>query len=98
MFPSGGAVAGFLSQYIGRRLTIMYEAVLIPHNAPTDTRLGSLFVLLVGAFIPLWILPDDFRALAAGAFCMQFGVQGALGVVSGRVTLDSGPPARAHCR
>lgn len=34
------------------------------------------------AFIPLWILPSSFSALAAGAFCIQFGVQGAWGVVS----------------
>lgn len=33
------------------------------------------------AFIPLWILPTSFSALAAGAFCVQFGVQGAWGVV-----------------
>ena len=36
---------------------------------------------LIGAFIPLWILPSTFGALAAGAFCIQFGVQGAWGVV-----------------
>ena len=33
------------------------------------------------AFIPLWIIPDSFSSLAAGAFCIQFGVQGAWGVV-----------------
>ena len=37
---------------------------------------------LIGAFIPLWILPSSFSGLAAGAFCIQFGVQGAWGVVS----------------
>ena len=41
----------------------------------------SLFVLFVGAFIPLWILPSSFGGLAAGAFLIQFGVQGAWGVV-----------------
>ncbi|KIJ57566.1 hypothetical protein HYDPIDRAFT_53191, partial [Hydnomerulius pinastri MD-312] len=56
-------IAGWASQYIGRRVTIV------------------LLVLLVGAFIPLWILPYSFSALAAGAFCIQFGVQGAWGVV-----------------
>ncbi|KAF9648136.1 MFS general substrate transporter [Thelephora ganbajun] len=60
---TGGAVAGFVSQYIGRRLTII------------------IFVLLVGAFIPLWIIPTSFSKLSAGAFCVQFGVQGAWGVV-----------------
>ncbi|KAF9646669.1 MFS general substrate transporter [Thelephora ganbajun] len=60
---AGGAVAGGLSQYIGRRLTIIICA------------------LLIGAFIPLWIVPNTFGKLSAGAFCIQFGVQGALGIV-----------------
>lgn len=60
---SGGAVAGSLSQYIGRRLTII------------------IFVCLIGVFIPLWIIPDTFSKLSAGAFCVQFGVQGVLGIV-----------------
>lgn len=60
---AGGAIAGWVSQYIGRRLTII------------------IFVCLIGAFIPLWILPTGFSALSAGAFCIQFGVQGAWGVV-----------------
>jgi MFS transporter, SHS family, lactate transporter len=60
---AGGTVAGWVSQYIGRRLTIV------------------IFVLLIGAFIPLWILPSSFSALSAGAFCIQFGVQGAWGVI-----------------
>ncbi|PLW45376.1 hypothetical protein PCASD_03135 [Puccinia coronata f. sp. avenae] len=34
-----------------------------------------------GAFIPLWILPTSFSGLALGAFFLQFGVQGAWGVV-----------------
>jgi len=34
-----------------------------------------------GAFIPLWILPNTFSGLALGAFFLQFGVQGAWGVV-----------------
>ncbi|KAL5495959.1 hypothetical protein ACEPAH_3191 [Sanghuangporus vaninii] len=59
----GGGLAGYISQYIGRRLAIV------------------IFVLLVGAFIPLWILPDSFSGLSAGAFCLQFGVQGAWGVI-----------------
>lgn len=60
---TGGAVAGYTSQYIGRRLTII------------------IFVLLVAAFIPLWIIPSTFSSLSAGAFCVQFGVQGAWGVI-----------------
>ncbi|ETS61615.1 hypothetical protein PaG_04105 [Moesziomyces aphidis] len=60
---SGGFVAGYLSQYLGRRLTII------------------LFVIITGALIPAWILPNSFGALSAGAFFLQFGVQGAWGVV-----------------
>ncbi|KAF9503768.1 hypothetical protein BS47DRAFT_1378376 [Hydnum rufescens UP504] len=56
---AGGVVAGIISQYLGRRLTIL------------------LFILLVGCFIPLWILPQGFAKLSAGAFCLQFAVQGA---------------------
>ncbi|KAF8526756.1 MFS general substrate transporter [Gautieria morchelliformis] len=40
-----------------------------------------IFCCIVGAFIPLWILPSGFGALAAGAFCIQIGVQGAWGVI-----------------
>ncbi|KZT43780.1 MFS general substrate transporter [Sistotremastrum suecicum HHB10207 ss-3] len=40
-----------------------------------------IFILLIGAFIPLWILPSSFSGLAAGAFCIQVGVQGAWGVI-----------------
>lgn len=38
-------------------------------------------IFFTGAFIPLWILPDTFGKLSAGAFFVQFGVQGAWGVV-----------------
>ncbi|KAH8114392.1 MFS general substrate transporter [Phellopilus nigrolimitatus] len=60
---AGGAIAGWASQYLGRRLTIV------------------IFVCLICAFIPLWILPSKFSPLAAGAFWIQFGVQGAWGVI-----------------
>ncbi|GAC95738.1 hypothetical protein PHSY_003314 [Pseudozyma hubeiensis SY62] len=60
---TGGFLAGYLSQYLGRRLTII------------------LFVVITGALIPAWILPHSFSALSAGAFFLQFGVQGAWGVV-----------------
>lgn len=58
------------------------------------------------AFIPLWILPSGFSALAAGAFCLQLGVQGAWGVVRllfvyhaqflivNDIRPDSNPPCR----
>ncbi|KAG1716072.1 hypothetical protein ID866_1098 [Astraeus odoratus] len=52
-------------------------------------------VLLVGAFIPLWILPSSFSALAAGAFCVQFGVQGAWGVIPIQLAEMSPPAFRA---
>lgn len=74
---SGGAIAGWASQYLGRRLTIV------------------IFILFVGAFIPLWILPSSFSALAAGAFCVQFGVQGAWGVVPIQLAELSPPAFRA---
>lgn len=74
---SGGVFAGYVSQYIGRRLTII------------------IFVLLVGAFIPLWIIPSGFGGLAAGAFCLQFGVQGAWGVVPIFLAEMSPPAFRA---
>jgi MFS transporter, SHS family, lactate transporter len=74
---SGGAIAGTVSQYIGRRLTII------------------LFVLLSGVFIPLWILPSGFSTLAAGAFCVQFGVQGAWGVIPIQLAEMSPPGFRA---
>ncbi|EIN13033.1 carboxylic acid transporter [Punctularia strigosozonata HHB-11173 SS5] len=74
---AGGAIAGWISQYIGRRLTIV------------------IFVLMIGAFIPLWILPSSFSALAAGAFCIQFGVQGAWGVIPIQLAEMSPPAFRA---
>ncbi|KAF8803096.1 MFS general substrate transporter [Phlegmacium glaucopus] len=74
---AGGVLAGWLSQYMGRRLTII------------------VFTLLTGAFIPLWILPSSFAALSAGAFCIQFGVQGAWGVVPIQLAEMSPPAFRA---
>lgn len=74
---TGGALAGSISQHIGRRLTII------------------LFVMLAGAFIPLWILPSGFKTLAAGAFCVQFGVQGAWGVIPIQLAEMSPPGFRA---
>ncbi|SPC61415.1 related to carboxylic acid transport protein JEN1 [Ustilago sp. UG-2017b] len=73
---SGGLIAGYLSQYLGRRLTII------------------LFVIITGALIPAWILPNSFGALSAGAFFLQFGVQGAWGVVP-IYLFEISPPFRA---
>jgi SHS family lactate transporter-like MFS transporter len=49
-------------------------------------------LIWVGCFIPLWILPNSFGALAAGAFFLQFGVQGAWGVIPIYLA-ESSPPA-----
>jgi MFS transporter, SHS family, lactate transporter len=76
-FHSGGAIAGSISQHIGRRLTII------------------LFDTLRGVFIPLWIIPSGFSTLAAGAFCVQFGVQGAWGVIPIQLAEMSPPGFRA---
>lgn len=51
--------------------------------------------MLSGVFIPLWILPSGFGALAAGAFCVQFGVQGAWGVIPIQLAEMSPPGFRA---
>jgi len=74
---AGGAIAGAMSQYIGRRMTVV------------------ICMLLIGAFIPLWILPSGFSALAAGAFCIQIGVQGAWGVIPIYLAEISPPAFRA---
>lgn len=54
-------VKGYISQFTGRRLTII------------------LCCLWTGCFIPLWLVPSSFGGLAAGAFFVQTGVQGAWG-------------------
>ncbi|EAU81051.1 carboxylic acid transporter [Coprinopsis cinerea okayama7 len=74
---TGGVIAGYVSQHIGRRLTIV------------------IFVCLVGAFIPLWILPSSFGGLSAGAFFLQVGVQGAWGVIPIQLAEMSPPAFRA---
>jgi len=73
----GGTLAGYISQYLGRRLTIV------------------MFVITTGALIPAWILPHSFSALAASAFFVQFGVQGAWGVVPIYLSEISPPAFRA---
>ncbi|TNY18325.1 carboxylic acid transporter [Rhodotorula diobovata] len=60
---AGGSIAGYVSQFLGRRLTMI------------------VMCIWTCAFIPLWLLPNSFGGLAAGAFFVQFGVQGAWGVV-----------------
>lgn len=53
------------------------------------------FVILTGVMIPAWILPSTFGGLAAGAFFLQFGVQGAWGVVPIYLSEISPPAFRA---
>lgn len=53
------------------------------------------FIILLALFIPLWIIPSDFSGLAAGAFCVQFGVQGAWGVIPIHLAEMSPPAFRA---
>ncbi|VDC07762.1 unnamed protein product [Peniophora sp. CBMAI 1063] len=74
---AGSTVAGYISQYLGRRLTIV------------------LCIIWTGAFIPLWIVPTSFSALAAGAFFLQFGSQGAFGVIPIQLAEVSPPAFRA---
>ncbi|KAG1882766.1 major facilitator superfamily domain-containing protein [Suillus subluteus] len=74
---ASGVIAGWASQYIGRRLTI------------------AIFTLLIGVFIPLWVIPTSFSALSAGAFCIQVGVQGAWGVIPIQLAEMSPPAFRA---
>jgi SHS family lactate transporter-like MFS transporter len=48
----------------------------------TGRRLTMILFLLLGAFfMPLWVLPSNPTNLRFGAFLVQFGVQGAIGVV-----------------
>ncbi|KAJ8595160.1 MFS general substrate transporter [Rhizopogon salebrosus TDB-379] len=74
---SGGFIAGWGSQYIGRRLTIL------------------ICVVFLAVFIPLWVLPSSFASLSAGAFFVQFGVQGAWGVIPIQLAELSPPAFRA---
>ncbi|PKI83555.1 hypothetical protein MVES1_002618 [Malassezia vespertilionis] len=60
---TGGLIAGYVSQYTGRRIAMI------------------IFIIIGGAMVPAWILPDSFGGLAAGGFFVQVGVQGAWGVI-----------------
>ena len=66
-------------------MVLLLGGNLSQHIPPVDK--VSLFPGI--AFIPLWILPRSFSALSAGAFCLQFGVQGAWGVVSCELAFSS---------
>ncbi|KAM6502734.1 hypothetical protein JOM56_002711, partial [Amanita muscaria] len=56
----------------------------------------TTFLLLVGAFVPLWILPSSFSGLSAGAFFLQFNVQEACSRLNMQQALSNlimSPPA-----
>ena len=55
----------------------------------------AIFVIIGGAMVPAWILPNSFSGLAAGAFWLQFGVQGAFGPVPVYLNELSPPAFRA---
>ncbi|KAG7089403.1 hypothetical protein E1B28_011091 [Marasmius oreades] len=74
---SGGSLSGLISQFVGRRLTMI------------------MCIILAAAFIPLCVLPSSFAALAAGAFFVQAGALGALGVVPVFLSEISPPAFRA---
>ncbi|KAF9267941.1 carboxylic acid transporter [Marasmius fiardii PR-910] len=54
-----------------------------------------LCIIFSAAFIPLWVLPSSFNALAAGAFLVQAGVLGATGVLPIFLSEISPPAFRA---
>ncbi|KAA1474701.1 carboxylic acid transporter, partial [Dentipellis sp. KUC8613] len=54
-----------------------------------------IFTVLIGIFIPLWIIPSSFGALSAGAFFVQVGVQGSWGVMAIHLTELAPPGFRA---
>ena len=60
-------------------------------------RRATIMVLTIvgAALIPLWVLPSSFGGLVAGAFLLQFCVQGAWGVVPIHLNELSPPQYRA---
>jgi len=54
-----------------------------------------LFMITIGAFIPLWIVPNSFSGLTAGAFFIQIGVQSPWGVIPVYLNEISPPAFRA---
>jgi SHS family lactate transporter-like MFS transporter len=65
---TGGVLAGFVSDRLGRRRSIALSLA------------GAL------AAIPLWAFAPSLALLVAGAFLMQFFVQGAWGVIPAHIT------------
>ncbi|CAG8601472.1 16437_t:CDS:2 [Cetraspora pellucida] len=76
MHNKRGAVCGYISQYLGRKRTIILAAVM------------------VGAFLPLFVLPRNKILLGVGAFFLYFFVQGAYGIVPAHLNELSPPNCR----
>ncbi|PKY51549.1 putative metabolite transport protein YjhB [Rhizophagus irregularis] len=72
----GGAVCGYVSQYLGRRRTIIVAMVLL------------------GASLPLFVLPRNRVLLSVGAFLVYFFVQGAYGIAPAHLNELSPPNFR----
>ncbi|KAF5348735.1 hypothetical protein D9758_006811 [Tetrapyrgos nigripes] len=70
----GALFGGFVSQFLGRRITLIVAC------------------LWCCAFIPLWIIPDDWSALTVGAFFFQAGVNIAWGTIAVHLN-ELAPPA-----
>ncbi len=51
-------------------------------------------VIIAGLLIPLWIIAPTLSLIVAGAFCMQFMVQGAWGVIPAHINELSPPQLR----
>jgi len=81
-------------------LAILYNvgailgALAIGHLSQKIGRRWSIFVALGVALVavPAWAFGGSLAALAAGAFAMQFGVQGVFGVVPAHLN-ELAPPA-----
>ncbi|KAJ7852931.1 hypothetical protein B0H14DRAFT_796164, partial [Mycena olivaceomarginata] len=80
----------------------IYKSVSLVHGAAVlaSQFLGRritivTYTLLMAVFIPSWIAPSTFSGLAAGAFCMQFGVQGAWGIIHNHLAEMALPAFRA---
>ena len=76
----GGSIAGYGSQYLGRRLMIIccciWTCVWLPLWLLPTVRPSVVLVVL-----RLTVALQTFGPLAAGAFFVQSGVQGAWGVI-----------------